>query len=227
MEHPSEITFLALPLEIRNKIYHLVLSRERPVRICSPRRSPTTKAIWFKSTTGILYVNKQIHAEAFRVFICSARFSIGNGMYRSSGDVNLHAFKSFLAHVPRSHISLISEINLIVYKGNYNVFTQAIRRRHLPGRKGHGFWPESAIRKCKGGFCKSGDESDLRIMCRMLEKYFTSLKAIDIQFASYWTSNAVEMKPLSQGDALREFTKIVRTLVELPHLRKITIRRCP
>ena len=67
-QHTPSFPFLRLPAELRNKIYSLVLTTERPILVSTPRRFKA------KSMLALLSVCKQIRDEAREMFYAGNEF---------------------------------------------------------------------------------------------------------------------------------------------------------
>ncbi|TRX88805.1 hypothetical protein FHL15_010264 [Xylaria flabelliformis] len=73
----SFLSFLHLPSELRNEIYHLVLRYQDPI---DPWVRGEFRRILQELTPGLLRANKAIHREASSLFYGTNRFNLSNAM---------------------------------------------------------------------------------------------------------------------------------------------------
>ena len=105
---------MLLPLEIRLMIYRLLLTREKMILVCSPRkRSTPPKFLKSYHFGAILRVNKQIYLEASPVFFSANTFGFRDGPYGSTDNSNMHGVRAFVKRIPAHHLSAITKIELL------------------------------------------------------------------------------------------------------------------
>ncbi|KAE8445714.1 hypothetical protein EG329_012893 [Mollisiaceae sp. DMI_Dod_QoI] len=105
MEQAPGAILMALPPEIRNQVYHILLVKEGPIPIRSPRHR-TFKDLHNSNARGsILYVNKQIHHEAIRIFYAYNSFIVGNGI--GADEASVSGLKAFITYIPAELIGSI------------------------------------------------------------------------------------------------------------------------
>jgi len=205
------MTFFSLPLEIRDRIYRLLLIQKFPINIRSPfkrrtatgcrrdKRRPVAPTIT-NHFGAILQVNKQLHGEATPVFYSANQFAVGIGDYGSSSSSNFHGLKAFLARVPVRYISLIKRVVLTI---------------HLIPEDRHWFPDQARV------FAFSGDASDAETISRILITCFTGLQSVLI---SWIYSGKYSHQPwLSKLETEEVLVKIMRILVKHPTARKLLL----
>ena len=102
--------------QIRSAIYEVLLVREDPLPVCSPRpKHVVGRALTPESFLAILHLNKHINTEASPIFYSKNTFAFGNGPYGSTTKPNAHGMKAFLQRVPPKHIACIQHAVLEIY----------------------------------------------------------------------------------------------------------------
>ena len=204
----SNMTFTSLPPEIRNMIYSLLLVKNEPITIASPRhrRSRVNAEFTSDNFARLLRVSKQIHNEASSVFYSVNTFVVGNGDWGSKNKPNLHALRAFTARVPSRFLACITEIHYTIH----------LRWCAASGTSlGHFILGTSA------------DASDLHSISRALSKHFTGLKVIDVYFTTdgpyFEQLLKFQSEKLSDKCAHQEICRMIHTLSKLKSLTDVSI----
>jgi hypothetical protein len=124
--------FTAIPPEIRNKIYKLVLIKNKPIIITSPRKKYQLKQK-YPNSASLLMVNKQIYAEAKFLFYSLNEFVIGNEHWGSTIFANLHGLQAFISRVPKDCLEHIRKVHFegCLYLKEYSYLTRRSNAKQL------------------------------------------------------------------------------------------------
>jgi hypothetical protein len=113
------IAFWSLPLEIRDMIYELLLVKDNPIPILSPRKKNViNEEFTSKHFSCLLRVNKRFNAEASKMFYSKNRWVVGHGHWHSTRWTNEHALKEFNRRVPGQNRACIKEVYLEISYSN-------------------------------------------------------------------------------------------------------------
>jgi hypothetical protein len=153
-----------LPPEIRNTIYELLVIKNDPILVCSPRRKHVVnREFTSRSFAALLRLNKQINAEASTIFYAKNRFVFGNGTWGSTSVPNAHGLKAFLDRVPKKYLVRIEDVLVEVHcRQNYHSAATG-GFRWIPTH-GHNVWR----------FGSMNDATSLHSISRALGKLFES-----------------------------------------------------
>ena len=215
MDQPSSPSFMTLPPECRDMIYHPLLVQEVPIRIASPR-SRTLRDLMFSSArASILYVNRQIHAEAIRLFYSANTFVVGNGPVDSTQHENEQGLISFVNHVPSHLVTSITKITLVIHLRPSEFISilfpalraaiQAPRREPIPTHYGLG---------------TPGDAADVWHISQLIAKHFKSVKSVGIDWV-YAEKSPERAHILSRAATVAGLANAIRLLMKLPQAREI------
>lgn len=203
--------------EIRNEIYDLLVVREEPILIASPRKIKR-KCFWRKLKTqtqrhtnfaSLLRVGKQISREAKTVFYARNTFIIGSGRYGSTRQANIHGFRNFIVRVPKHCLALIRRVELDLCMLTPN-----------EGRR----WACAVDR-----LCLKWELDSLGEMCDGLLKYFTRLESISAAVLPlYFYCYKRRSRHDYENDDLRgDFAALsapILKLLALPSLKQLHIK---
>lgn len=205
-------TFMPLPPEIRNMVYSLLLIQDSPIPICSPRRwvmnedsiTPTA------SFHNLMLVNKQIHAEVYTVFYSLNTFSIGNGDYGSSRDINIHGLKSFIRRVPAQYIECIPHLRIMVY----------LRKRYSTPSSNPGPWPYLT----EYGIGSMSDAIDLQAIGRAVVKHFKGVEVLSLESCIGGRDRMHDEEArVCRERSLDEIAEALNILLKHPRLKELNV----
>jgi hypothetical protein len=215
MDQPSSPSFMTLPPECRDMIYHPLLVQEVPIRIASPR-SRTLRDLMFSSArASILYVNRQIHAEAIRLFYSANTFVVGNGPVDSTQHENEQGLISFVNHVPSHLVTSITKITLVIHlrpSEFISILFPALRAAIRSPRR-------EAI-PTHYGLGTPGDAADVWHISQLIVKHFKSVKSVGIDWV-YAEKSPERAHILSRAATVAGLANAIRLLMKLPQAREI------
>jgi hypothetical protein len=241
MEEVKGGILMALPAEIRRKVYrHLIVSTE-PILIRKPRARTFKELAFSSARSSILYVNKQIHCEAIRVFFTYNTFAVGNGA--DEGEASLAGLRAFVKYMPAELIALISRLQ-------FNVYLRKIQDPSSPSLNTPRFRPNSpesdsapatpeaqlelqfsayeAVPFNSGHRRSLGSPAEaagIRQIHQMIPQHFPGLTAITLD----WVPSSYRMIELWPGRILPKesiitvISSAVATILTLPKLRDLSI----
>jgi hypothetical protein len=164
---------------------------------------------------SILYVNRQIHAEAIRVFYSANTFIVGNGKGGSTQNENERGLISFVNHVPSHLVTSITKIILVIHLRPsefvsipFPALRAAIRapmREPIPTHYGLG---------------TPGDAADVWHISQLIVKHFKSVKSVGIDWV-YAEKSPERAHKLSRAATVAGLANAIRLLMKLPQAREI------
>ncbi|KAG4441733.1 hypothetical protein IFR05_002776 [Cadophora sp. M221] len=187
------MSFMALPRELRDMVYGLLLIVDKPIRITSPALGKYSYRKIKTRFTSLFGVSKDIGEEARIIFYSRNTWVVGNGQWGSREQPNRHALKIFLERVPRYAIASIRRLQLDIH------FTCQYPRSP---RSEHKMYPR--------------DVTNLKGLSRPIVKYFKRVdKIVVMSGGDFWTY--VAAAPTLKPGPISAMTQ----LFEMPNLKKI------
>ncbi|PVH81372.1 hypothetical protein DL98DRAFT_172258 [Cadophora sp. DSE1049] len=194
------IGFLSVPIEIRDMIYRLLLTKDDPVCIRSSSMRNPHIARPVNHTTSIVRVNRQISDEALPILYSSQPFEFSDGTRSRVTDADI--LKSFLATLRPHLIASITSMNL----------TACLRMGYAANMLGH-------------YYLMSGDlnyASNFREMCQQMLKNMKGLRSVTIDFGP-WGNSIHALRLLSRTATVSGLAGSVRMLMKLPKLKQMKL----
>ncbi|KAH6720991.1 hypothetical protein BKA61DRAFT_709687 [Leptodontidium sp. MPI-SDFR-AT-0119] len=191
--------FLSLPLEIRDMIYRMVIVKEHPVRTISTL-NPRSNHI--RTSNSIIYVNKQISAEALPILYSVQTFEFTNGT--RPPDTDAMVLGSFIG-TTRSH--LVASITSMK-------MTACLRMGYDSSKYTNGLY-----------YLTSGNSSyasSFREMCQHMTKNMTNLRSLTIHFGPQGSSIHA-LRLFSRTATVSGFATSIRILMKLAKLKQLTL----
>lgn len=219
---------MAVPPEIRSEIYRLLLIRKEPIPISTPRRR-TFKELLFSDARGsILYVNKQIHSEAIRIFFEYNTFIVGNGT--GVDEASFLGLKAFVTYIPAAIIASISHIHFHIYlrmkaqsrTGNNNISNA---RPPLPVQSSlYSLDTEETPFNSGDGYSlgSPAEALEIRQISRRIPKHFTGLHRVTVD----WIASDVQIWPgriLPQAPTITVLSNAITSLMSLSKIQRVCI----
>jgi predicted ATPase len=108
-------------------VYDLCLTKRHAIPIYSPRRKGAlNKEFTSKDLAALLRVNKKFNVEASESFYSKNTWVIGNGVWGSTTQTNLHALQKFYQRVPASNRMHIKDVIIEIHSRRHQA--------HVSGR---------------------------------------------------------------------------------------------
>jgi len=198
---PPKSPFLSLPPEIRNNVYELLVIKEDPIRVCSPRYAPSSFSV-------LLRLNKQINTEASTLFYCKNRFILGNGPWGSTSLANAHGLKAFLKRVPKKYLAHITDVVVEIHcRQNYYKWTPV----HF-----------STVHELGS----MNDATNLHAVSRALGTHFKGLECVTYRKTNggaplYSTAGNPVTRILSDEEVIKQLEKTLQLVLENANVKEI------
>ncbi|KAG4441734.1 hypothetical protein IFR05_002777 [Cadophora sp. M221] len=199
VDDSAKVGFLSIPLEIRDMIYRMVISRKYPVRTISTMK---TRSAYATNLNSIIYVNKQISDETLPILYSVQTFEFTNGT--CPPDTDAMVLRSFIANTRQHLLASMTSMKM----------TACLRMGYDSSKHTGG-----AHSLTSGN---SSYASSFREMCQHMTKNMTNLRSLVIQFGPQGSSIHA-LRLFSRTATVLGFATSIRILMRLEKLKQLTL----